>query len=445
MYRWPVELLDGHEPIREESCIAEISPRGAAFSLAMLSYGGHQTHLSLIDAHIRGEVHVAGHNDHVGTLAYGVAASLIVPLAVAYAGNHAQITLRDWTLLPPQRSRDREGRAGTVGVWTEHQQTIWIRSSETFPESDDELERMPPLLRGGERPPWRVAMVGLPLGSFRHRRESLLSRSYANVILFLESQADSFLCPEVVSTALRRLAFARSAQVRAFFQLALDELLCVLDRHITERQRGWSRLRPIVRDVLNEAHQGFDLPRSMTDANMSEYTSSMLGEVRTIRSALLSDYYHDSLIADSVEQLGVVDPANLSPIIETNPNESERIGVMHYDGLVVDVAVAPEADGGATLSLLPPVEEEPTPELVGRMEAAAREVLALLMGVPFAEERKEEIAHRLVGPERTTTLLVGWSLVLPRNRRVFAAWLGSDGRVMIRLFPPEGRPARGRA
>ena len=108
------------------------------------------------------------------------------------------------------------------------------------------------------------------------------------------------------------------------------------------------------------------------------------------------------------------------------------------------MALAPEADGGATLALLPPVDEEPIPNLVGRMEAAARAVLPGLMGVPFAEERKVVIEHRLVGPERTTTLLVGWSLVLPRNRRVFAAWLGSDGRVMIRLFPPEGQRARGR-
>ena len=43
--------------------------------------------------------------------------------------------------------------------------------------------------------------------------------------------------------------------------------------------------------------------------------------------------------------------------------------------------------------------------------------------------------------DRRAELSIGRSLVLPRNRRVFAAWLGSDGRVLIRLTGNDGAPS----
>ncbi len=67
------------------------------------------------------------------------------------------------------------------------------------------------------------------------------------------------------------------------------------------------------------------------------------------------------------------------------------------------------------------------------MEAAAWATLEALLGTQLVERRSEPMTLRLVGAGRTTELAIGHSLVLPRNQRVFAAWLGSDGRVLIRL------------
>jgi hypothetical protein len=69
----------------------------------------------------------------------------------------------------------------------------------------------------------------------------------------------------------------------------------------------------------------------------------------------------------------------------------------------------------------PSMSEE---EAWGRIEA--------WLGVPIEERRKEPLAVRIIGRTRTTSLLVGWSLVLPRNQKLFAAWLGSDGRLELR-------------
>ena len=103
--------------------------------------------------------------------------------------------------------------------------------------------------------------------------------------------------------------------------------------------------------------------------------------------------------------------------------------------LPLDVSIAREPDGGSTLALLPRPLEGPGVGVASPTGAAVWATLEGLLGFPLEERRTEPIALRLVGPERATELLIGWSLVLPRNRRVFAAWLGSDGRAVIRLSP----------
>jgi hypothetical protein len=67
--------------------------------------------------------------------------------------------------------------------------------------------------------------------------------------------------------------------------------------------------------------------------------------------------------------------------------------------------------------------------------AAAWTRLEGLLQRPLDERRLEPIVIRLAGLERSTELEIGWSLVLPRNRSVFAAWLGSDGRLATQLTP----------
>jgi hypothetical protein len=43
---------------------------------------------------------------------------------------------------------------------------------------------------------------------------------------------------------------------------------------------------------------------------------------------------------------------------------------------------------------------------------------------------------------RSTTLDVGASVVIGRNQTVFTCWVGSDGRVMLKLFPSGGMTVR---
>ena len=76
------------------------------------------------------------------------------------------------------------------------------------------------------------------------------------------------------------------------------------------------------------------------------------------------------------------------------------------------------------------------------MRDLAWETIEALIGRPLAERRTEPIALRLVAEDgRTTTLDVGASVVIVRNQTVFTAWVGSDGRVMLKLFPPGGMAA----
>ena len=73
---------------------------------------------------------------------------------------------------------------------------------------------------------------------------------------------------------------------------------------------------------------------------------------------------------------------------------------------------------------------------------ATNAVIVGLIGRPLAERRTEPFALRMTGPDRSTTLDVGESIVIVRNPTIFAAWVGSDGRVMLRLLPPGGMPGQ---
>jgi hypothetical protein len=69
--------------------------------------------------------------------------------------------------------------------------------------------------------------------------------------------------------------------------------------------------------------------------------------------------------------------------------------------------------------------------------AAAWSRLESLLQQPLEERRVKPIVIRLVGLERSTELEIGC------NRSVFAAWLGSDGRLVTQLTPgarPVGSP-----
>ena len=106
------------------------------------------------------------------------------------------------------------------------------------------------------------------------------------------------------------------------------------------------------------------------------------------------------------------------------------------NGSLITVSLTADVDGGHTVTMLG-ARRDHLGSTVSGMEDAAWATLEALIGTPIKERRSEPIALRLVGPTRAAELAIGRSLVLPRNRRVFAAWLGSDGRVVIRLTTEE--------
>lgn len=113
-----------------------------------------------------------------------------------------------------------------------------------------------------------------------------------------------------------------------------------------------------------------------------------------------------------------------------------------WQGLTIEAVLTPDADGYQTLCLLPPAGADPV-SLPGPMLDATRELIVGIIRKRLPEERTEPIALRLMGQDgRSTTLDIGVSVVIVRNQTVFAAWVGSDGRVMIKLLPPGGMPTR---
>ena len=90
----------------------EITPRGAAFTLASLSHVGHAAHLALVDACLKGQVR--GGSMGIGQDSRAVVASLAAPLVAAYELGLERLTLSDLVLLPPDRAaKDVAGRTAT--------------------------------------------------------------------------------------------------------------------------------------------------------------------------------------------------------------------------------------------------------------------------------------------------------------------------------------------
>ena len=111
---------------------------------------------------------------------------------------------------------------------------------------------------------------------------------------------------------------------------------------------------------------------------------------------------------------------------------------------LVGVSLTPDLDGYQTLCFLPPADA--TLLAAARfdlMRDLAWETIAALIGRPLAERRSEPIVLRLLEVDGSgTTLEIGASVAVVRNQVVFAAWVGSDGRVMLKLLPAGGMTAR---
>jgi hypothetical protein len=179
------------------------------------------------------------------------------------------------------------------------------------------------------------------------------------------------------------------------------------------------------------------------------WSAPLLAEVR----APSGEVYRvdDSLVAHlRVESRGRLHPvattnnlSDLAAFLTDRMNARRPVqATLVWHNWHVDVRLTPDADGHQTLWLLPPPDVEPAGLFEG-MRDLAWEIIEGLIARPLAERRSEPIALRLVGQDgRTTTLDVGASVVIVRNQTVFAAWVGSDGRVMVKLLPPGGMPTR---
>jgi hypothetical protein len=452
MYRWPIAIVtgadsDGDANAWQEATVegaVEVSPRGLSFTLNAFCNTGHPLHIALLDAYIRGEVPVEP-LDGLGLDTRVVASRLIGPLVLAHASAAERVTLDQHAWLPWELTVQSEGRS--VGL-------LWQGGPELVAATTTRPLGIPPRRSVlGDEP--RIE-VNVELASSSSNPGPILARrtlhraSLADLVgrrtQGYEALATTGI-PTSAASALRRLALGCACRHPLVEAGAAHELARALRMEPNALAHPHSALRTALLSALVAVtRRAASLPKSvwplwrrvaMEAATMGLEAASILEGFRKFEAA-----------GNPNDRFVAVDAMALSELVEhagvALHGSRQLVGSACIDGRLLHVAMAPEADGGATLALLPPVEDAPIPDLVERMESAARAVLPGLMDLPFAEHRKEVIEHRLIGPEHTTTLLVGWSLVLPRNRRVFAAWLGSDGRVLIRLFPPEGQRARGR-
>ena len=365
MYRWPLDLTAlslGRRGAASEATI-EITPRGAAFTLASLSHVGHAAHLALVDACLKGQVR--GGSMGIGQDSRAVVASLAAPLVAAYELGLERLTLSDLVLLPPDRAaKDVAGRTAT-GEATRSadcarfllrvgERWHWLRGAERF-----EVAGCAGTPNIGVGEPWHDVIAELPDASE------------------ITAQARAGRWPAPILAEVR----APSGLVEAATPERICELRGQALASFARAPVGWH-----IGPATSPADLGLLLPGLVSD-----------------RYPYLTSFaWHDA---------------------------------------TVQVVLTPEPDGYQTLCLLPPPDVEPS-TLAPLMLDATNAVIVGLIGRPLAERRTEPFALRMTGPDRSTTLDVGESIVIVRNQTIFAAWVGSDGRVMLRLLPPGGMPAR---
>lgn len=155
---------------------------------------------------------------------------------------------------------------------------------------------------------------------------------------------------------------------------------------------------------------------------------------------VIAELHEDGRILAEVREPSVSDHAVTAE--DVSRLRSDALSRFARAPLGADSMLTSEPDGYQTLHLLPPADVDDA-SLFENMRARAWSDIERLIGRPLPEHRTEPIELRLIGQDgRTTTLDIGASVVIGRNQTVFAAWVGSDGRVMIRLFPPGGMTTR---
>jgi hypothetical protein len=403
VFRWPLALtpfsLLGRGVPREATL--EITPRAAAFTLAALSHVGHAAHLALVDAYLKGQIRLT-ETAEIGQDSRTVAASLATPLVAAAELGVERLTLADVILLPrdPRANADAERSASgqptrspdcarfllrAHGCWH------WIRGAERF-ERPGCLGTRHVAIAG----PWHEVMAELP-DSPQVAASARAGHWPAPIAAEARAPTMPTVTPDTgVVSAARALALGRFGRAPTLIQRAADELAARVGTP------GAGLLDPA--DLRAERAQAARQP------------------ARRCRSA-----------ADAADLAGLL----AEPIEQRRPAATS----IAWHSVQIDVALAPDLDGYSTLCLLPPADAAPA-TIVPLMLDATRSIIEALIGRPLAEHRSDPIAITLCqdrgGPEQATTLEIGESIIIVRNQVVFTAWVGSDGRAMLKLFPPGG-------
>ncbi|MGE3270987.1 MAG: hypothetical protein AB7P40_19700 [Chloroflexota bacterium] len=399
MFRWPVHLtpLSHASSGTARDTTLEITPRGAVFTLAALSHIGHPAHLALIDGYLKGQMRVSA-SGGLGDDSRLLATALAAPLVTASELGLASISLSHLAMLPPEASQDVNSR----GVRTVDSPRFLLRTSAT-PEGwlwVRGAERFEPAGCTGTPQPglgssWHEVIVQLPARPLV-TAWSVPEPDLPPIDAELRPATQFAAVPPVLATALRRLALARFARAGRLLQEAATEAIHLLE------SSGEAFGRLLADDLYRERlswRPGDQTPMAASPSELAAALQSSIGR--------------------------------------RQPAET----VLHWKGLPFPVSLAPDPDGYQTLCLLPPAADGPDRPFE-LMRDVTWEVIEALMGRPLAEYRTEAIALRLVSVDgRTTTLEIGASVVVVRNQIVFTAWVGSDGRVMLKLFPRGGMQA----
>jgi hypothetical protein len=408
VFRWPVEFtaLSRGGGGRPRAATLEITPRGAVFTLAALSHVGHPTHLAVLDAYVKGQVRQTATNS-IGDDSRLVLSSLAAPLVAAQEFGIERLTLADLILLPRTVAPDPDTPLEAAGwrvrgpdsarfllrvLGSPHDSWAWVRAAERFEPAGCLGTPKPGIgspwhdvfVQAGEHPPADPVTVEV--------REPT---DWANIWALLE-------------IALAKVALARFA-----------------------------RASDLMRDVGGETARILSM-----SAKVCRYLPLPPIKPSAIRAeaAALGSGAHAVGVLDDLGGLG---PALAESIAARTPTELAA----SWQGHSLHVSLAPDLDGYQTLCLLPlrldPLRIPDPSATFETMRDAAWAAIESLMGRPLAEYRTEPITLRLVADDgRTTTLDVGASIVIVRNQTVFTGWVGSDGRVMLKLFPPGGMAAR---
>lgn len=163
-------------------------------------------------------------------------------------------------------------------------------------------------------------------------------------------------------------------------------------------------------------------------------------------TASLADVQRIPSSAHKCTRFLVRDGKVLRPM-DASPGPARPESTAGHVTVMLPPSIGPDVVAGPITAILKRPSEAP-PESVSvetldtklgdleHAEASAWQFLEVALGRPLVERRKEPIVLRLLGPRRITELLVGWSLVLPRNQVLFAAWLGSDSQLAIKQSEP---------